>query len=146
MDIEVRIEQDCPEPRLIVVTDRITPEIQELVHRLGDLPSPALTGFREGLAEVLEPEAILRIYAQAGKVFADTGRGTYQLRLRLYEAEQRLDSRSFVRISNSEILNLKKVKAFDLSFTGTIRVLLSNGATTYVSRRYVGKIKKILGI
>ena len=146
MDIEVRIEKGCPEPRLIVVTDRITPEIQDLVRRLGDLPSPALTGFREGLAEVLEPETILRVYAQAGKVFADTGRGTYQLRLRLYEAEQRLDSRSFVRISNSEILNLKKVRGFDLSFTGTIRVLLSNGETTYVSRRYVGKIKKILGI
>ena len=96
--------------------------------------------------EVLEPGDILRIYAQAGKVLAETGRGIYQLRLRLYEAEQRLDSRSFARISNSEILNLKKVKGFDLSFTGTIRVLLCNGDSAYVSRRYVGKIKKILGI
>lgn len=34
----------------------------------------------------------------------------------------------------------------DLSFTGTICVRLSNGMTTYVSRRYVPKLKKILGI
>ena len=42
--------------------------------------------------------------------------------------------------------NLKKVKGFDLSFSGTICVTLSNGALTYVSRRYVAKIKQVLGI
>ena len=68
------------------------------------------------------------------------------MRLRLYEAEQRLDSRAFVRISNGEMINLKKVKGFDLSFTGTICVALSNGTVTYVSRRYVAKIKQVLGI
>ena len=65
---------------------------------------------------------------------------------RLYEIEERLNPHQFVRISNSEIINLKRVDNFDLSFTGTICVKLSNGTTTYVSRRYVAKIKKILGI
>jgi len=51
-----------------------------------------------------------------------------------------------VRISNSEIINLRKVKAFDLSLAGTIQVSLLNGTVTYVSRRYVPKIKQVLGI
>ena len=63
-----------------------------------------------------------------------------------YEAEQRLAKCSFVRISNSDIVNLKKVKGFDLSFVGTICVSLSNGTVTYVSRRYVAKIKQLLGL
>ncbi|HOQ15958.1 MAG TPA: LytTR family DNA-binding domain-containing protein, partial [Defluviitaleaceae bacterium] len=67
-------------------------------------------------------------------------------RLKLYEIEERLDKNYFVRISNSEIINLRKVKSFDLSFTGTICVKLSNDTVTYVSRRRVGKVKKILGI
>lgn len=75
-----------------------------------------------------------------------TDKGEYVLRLRLYELEKRLSSCQFVRISNSEIINLKKVSHFDLSFTGTICVKLSNNTTTYVSRRYVSKVKKILGI
>ena len=79
-------------------------------------------------------------------MIAQTDTGEYVLRLRLYEAEQRLNRHSFVRISNSEIINLKKVKGFDLSFAGTICVTLTNGTVTYVSRRYVAKIKQVLGI
>ena len=45
-----------------------------------------------------------------------------------------------------KIINLRKVKGFDLSFAGTICVTLSNGTVTYVSRRFVAKIKQLLGI
>lgn len=57
-----------------------------------------------------------------------------------------MDQNRFVRISNSEIINLKMVKIFDLSFTGRIWVVLLNGNISYVSRPYVTKIKHILGI
>lgn len=53
---------------------------------------------------------------------------------------------SFVRISNSEIVNLRRVNNFDLSYAGTIRVSLNNGDTAFVSRRYIPKIKKVLGL
>ena len=33
-------------------------------------------------------------FAESGKVFAETNHGEYALRLRLYEAEQRLDSKN----------------------------------------------------
>nr|WP_330379950.1 LytTR family DNA-binding domain-containing protein [Roseburia intestinalis] len=52
----------------------------------------------------------------------------------------------FIRISNSEIINLKEVKKFDLSFSGTICVSMSDKTVTYVSRRYVRKIKQVLGL
>ena len=96
--------------------------------------------------EVIEPDDLFRIYAAGGKVFAVTDKGEYLLRLRLYEAAERLNPSRFVRISNSEIINLEKVKNFDLSFTGTICVSMTDGAVTYVSRRYVNKIKQVLGI
>ena len=89
---------------------------------------------------------MIRIYLNSGKVVAVTDKGEYILRLRLYEIEKLLLTDQFIRISNSEIINLKKVNNFDLSFTGTICVKLSNGIITYVSRRYVPKLKKILGI
>jgi len=146
MQIELKIDASCNEPKVIVITDKMTDEINALLKRLSEEQPKMLAGLKDDIAEVLEPADIYRVFADSGKVFAETGQGLYVLRMRLYEAEQRLDSRSFARISNSEIINLKKVKGFDLSFSGTICVTLSNGKVTYVSRRFVAGIKKLLGI
>ncbi len=146
MQIEIKIDNTCMEPKIIVHTNKMTEEVELLLKRLTETAPQILTGFREDSAEVLEPAEIIRIYANQGKVFAVTEQGEYTLRLRLYELEERIDKDKFVRISNSEIINLKKVKGFDLSFAGTICVKLSNGCVTYVSRRYVSKIKQVLGV
>ena len=144
MKIEIQLEPECTEPKIIVVTDKVTDEINELIKRLSAEQSPMLAGFQGEQVTALEPSQLYRVYASGGKVYAEAEGGTYLLRL--YEAEQRLISRSFARISNGEIINLKKVKGFDLSFVGTICVTLSNGTVTYVSRRYVSKIKQLFGI
>lgn len=145
MQIEIKIDPSCREPKIIVMTDKMTDEVNAALKRLSEAPQ-MLSGFRDGILEVIEQQDIFRIYASARKVMAETTRGEYQLRQRLYELEERLDKSSFVRISNSEIINLKKVRGFDLRFTGTICVSLTNGAVTYVSRRYITKIKQVLGI
>lgn len=77
---------------------------------------------------------------------ADTDLGTVSLKYRLYELAELLTDPSFLRISNSELINFKKVRSMNMSISGTISILLSNGAKTYVSRRYVAKIKTFLGL
>ena len=146
MQIEIKIDEKCKEPKIIVMTDKMTDEVHAIIKRLSDEQPQVIAGFRDDVVEVLEPSEIYRVFAESGKVFAETNHGEYALRLRLYEAEQRLDSKTFVRISNSDIINLRKVKSFDLSFVGTICITLSNGAVTYVSRRSVAKIKQLLGM
>lgn len=146
MKIEFRVDSEATEPRIIVVADRMTDELAELIKRLSAESAQLLAGFKNSEVVLLEQEEIIRVYASEGRVYAETAQGEFQLRLRLYELEQRLSGGRFVRISNSEIVNLGKVKGFDLSLAGTICVSLSNGTVTYVSRRYVSKIKKVLGI
>lgn len=146
MQLEVKIDKSYPEPKIVILTASITEDVNIILNKLSDNTPQIISGFKDDRLEVIEQIDLIRIFASAGKVFAVTGQGEYTLRYRLYEIEQRLNPYQFVRISNSEIINLKKVKNFDLSFTGTIRVKLSNGTTTYVSRRYVSKIKKILGV
>ena len=146
MEIEIRIDAERREPTVIVLTDKMTEEVSSIIQKLSEEQQTVIAGFRDDILEILDPGDIYRVYASNGKVFAETSHGEYSLRLRLYETEQRLDSHVFVRISNSEIINLKKVRGFDLSFTGTICVMLSDGTPTYVSRRYVAKIKQVLGL
>lgn len=146
MQLEVKIDKSYPEPKIVILTASITEDVNIILNKLSDNTPQIISGCKDNKLEVIEQIDLIRIFASAGKVFAVTSQGEYTLRYRLYEIEQRLNPYQFVRISNSEIINLKKVKNFDLSFTGTIRVKLSNGTTTYVSRRYVSKIKKILGV
>lgn len=146
MKIEIKLDENCAEPKIIVVTDKINEEINDILRKLSAEQPQILAGFKDEKVTALDLNQIFRIYASGGKVYAETDSDTYILRLRLYETEQRLANHSFVRISNGEIINLKKVKGFDLSFIGTICVSLSNDTVSYVSRRYVSKIKQLLGI
>ena len=146
MQVEVKLDKTVTEPKVIILTDRMSEEVNALVQMLSETEPKLIAGFRDDTVTVLDEQEILRIYAANGKVYAVTPAGEYVLRLRLYEAEERLKARQFVRISNSEIINLKKARSFDLSFTGTICVVLSDGSRTYVSRRYVSRIKEVLGI
>lgn len=146
MQVEIKIDSSYTEPKIIILTNAMTEEIHDIVKKLSENVPLIISGSKDQKVEVLEETDLIRIYANSGKVYAVTSKGEYTLRLRLYEIEERLNPFQFVRISNSEIINLKKVNHFDLSFTGTICVKLSNGMTTYVSRRYVSRIKKILGI
>ena len=127
---------------LVVWTAAVTEQITQLVSRLQEGPAQILTGSRDGQLEILPPDKIVRIYAAGGRVYAATAQGEYLLRLRLYE----LDPRRFIRISHSEIVNLDQIQCFDLNLAGTICIRLADGNTAYVSRRYVSKIKQILGV
>ncbi len=146
MQVEIKIDDSCIEPRVIIITDKVNDEINDILNMLSSKTPEVITGFYNDLAEILSPDDIIRIYAEDGKIFASVNSKEYILRQRLYELEEQLNKYSFVRISNSEIINLKKVRNFDLSLSGTICVTLSDGTATYVSRRYVSKIKKVLGL
>lgn len=146
MEFEIKIDSSRKEPKIIILAPEINDEINSIAKKLSQSTSKVLTGFKGDKLKILNYEDVFRFYTANTKVFAQTTQGEYLLKLRLYELEKKLDHELFVRISNSEIINLRKVKTFDLSFTGTICVFLLDGTVTYASRRYVSKIKQVLGI
>lgn len=146
VQIEINIDETCTEPKITITTDKMSDKLNEIVKRVAGQSPSVLVGFHNNEACVLDPDAIIRVYAANQRVYAVTDSGEYVVRLRIYELEERLPRERFVRISSSEIINLKKVKGFDLGFSGTICVKFCNGASSFVSRRYVAKIKQVLGI
>lgn len=144
MQVEIKIDRSYDKPKILILTASMTEEVNDIVQKLSEQTPHMICGSKDGRITILEQNDLFRIYSGNSKVFAVTQNNEYMLRLRLYELEARLNPRQFVRISNSEIINLKKVKNFDLNFTGTICVEFINNTKTYVSRRYVSQIKKIL--
>ncbi len=68
----------------------------------------------------------------------------YVLNEPLYKIEEKLDKDLFVRISQSEIVNLRYVERWAFDGGGIIRIELVGGVRSYTSRRYAVEIKKVL--
>ena len=146
MEIEIKIDSQYTDPKLVLYTAQMTDELGSIISRLGTSVNCPITGFDNNVAVILEPAEIARVYSENQKIYAETADSRYVVKLRLYEIEAMLDSQSFVRISNSEIINIYKIDYMDLSFTGTICIRMQNGNNTYVSRRYLPQIMTILNL
>ena len=144
MEVRIQIDPGCEGVSVTITAGALTDEVKALARRLEG--GETLLGWRDGEAFPLPAEELLRCYVEDKGVKAQTARGVFDLRERLYELEGRLDRHTFVRISQSEIVNLHKVTALDLKLTGTIKMTLAGGTVCYVSRRYVKKIKEALGL
>lgn len=90
MQIEIKIDKTCLETKIVVITDKMTEEIDEIVKKITVRQYPMLTWFKDDTVTVLEPSQIFRIFASNGKVLTETEIGEYTIRSRLYEIEQHL--------------------------------------------------------
>lgn len=141
MKVEIRIDPALKEPVAVVCAPCVTPRLEALIRSLED-DVPRLAVHSERGAAFIPLTDILRIYGERQQVRVQTAQAVYTARRRLYELEERLSPHRFVRISNSEIVNARAITGMDFSLAGTIRLSLRGGIDTYVSRRYVSRIRK----
>lgn len=139
MRVEFRLDPGAAEPRVLVIARQRTSEVEALLRRIA--APQAIPAWDERGEALLAPEEIVRVYTERRCVLAESDRGTFALRSRLYELEARLGE-DFVRISNSELVRRDRILHLDFGVTGTIRLTLRGGTVTYVSRRYVSRIRK----
>lgn len=146
MKIEVSIDESCEETKISIITNKITPDIMEILSLISEYDEEVFTAYSDRGIEFIKHKEIIRIFTENKRVLIQTKEGKFNMKLRLYEIEERLDEKNFVRISNSEIININKILYMDAKITGTIAIHLKEGITTYSSRRYVTKIKKIFDV
>ncbi|WP_335755717.1 LytTR family DNA-binding domain-containing protein [Thomasclavelia ramosa] len=70
----------------------------------------------------------------------------YETSLRLYELEDQLDPRLFVRISKSILLNLNKLDNVRALLNGRYEALLINRERLIITRHYVSSFKEKFGM
>ncbi|MDU5571206.1 MAG: LytTR family DNA-binding domain-containing protein [Peptoniphilus harei] len=146
MDFEIKIDENYKVPKALVYTDKVTEEVLRLKSFVLENSENLLIGFLDEKIKILKPAKIYRIYTEDSRVFAESLHEKFLVKKRIYQLEEILKAKNFVRISNSELINLNLVDSFDLSYSGTISVTMKNKSKTFVSRRYVKKIKNTLGI
>ena len=95
---------------------------------------------------ILEEDRVLYIDTVDRGTFLYTADGVYESRLRLYELEEQLAPREFLRVSKSAIVNFDQVKSLRPDFGGRLLLTMSNGEVVVANRQYVPAIKKKLGL
>lgn len=148
MKINVVINKDILEDTITIETNEINDDIKELINILGKYNSyNKIIGIQDNKKYVLDFQKIVRFYSNQKKVYLTYFDNTeYIVKYFLYEIEKMLVGTKFIRISNSEIINIEYLESLETSFSGSIKLTTSTGVITYVSRKYLKNFKDVLKI
>ena len=149
MKVGINIDRSVEEVEVLITAQEQSRTVNALYKHIVEFDKKSLetlTAYKDDIAKIVNVTDVFRIYTGNQKVYIQTHQGEYAIRYRLYELEAALDKKQFLRISNSEIINVKKIRDIDLSLIGRICIRFEDNTQTYVSRRYIPKIKKSLGI
>ncbi len=143
MKCRVVIDKKREEEVIIYAHERN--ETVESIERLISETQFELVGYSGKSAVRFELDEVCCFTVEDNKVFAMTENEKLQLKLRLYQIAETTDKR-FIKINQSCIANIRMIKRFDSSISGTLRVTFKNGYTDYVSRRQLKTVKERLGL
>jgi two-component system LytT family response regulator len=99
----------------------------------------------DGRVIFLRPVEIEWIEAQDNYIKLHVGREAHLVRDTLASSEARLDTRRFIRIGRSLIVNIDRVREMQPMFHGEYVVILHDGTKLTVSRGYRENLQKYLG-
>lgn len=148
MKVECKISTDYKEPYAVLHISRITPFIAEIISMLEkeDTPSHTLTVAKERKTYFVKPEDISLVHTEGREIVCyDKLKNRYLLDKPLYELEHILGIQ-FVRISKSAIVNINQINHVEASFNGTMKLVMKNGVTDYISRSFRKGFKERLGL
>ena len=145
MKVTVEERPDLDQIEVIVRCKRMDAQTARLIELLR-LSDARLTGEKDGETCILDGADVLYIDTVDRGTFLYTEDGVFETRLRLYELEEQLGPRDFVRVSKSAIVNFDQVKSLRPDLGGRLRLTLSNGEVVVANRQYVAAIKAKLGL
>ncbi|MBQ9623424.1 MAG: LytTR family transcriptional regulator [Treponema sp.] len=80
------------------------------------------------------------------RVFVYTASDVYETRSKLYQLENELPQKDFMRANKAVIINLNKIKSLAPAFGGRFEATIENGYKVIISRMYVPVLKERLGL
>ena len=147
VDIKFVIDEKYDDPNVIIRAKKKTALVDNIIQAVENVSEKSYARIPSHEGEEVRLVAqrdIVRAYSHDHKVVIQTETDSYIVKNTLIALEEILDQERFIRISQSEIINLYKVKGFDINIKGSIGIQFDNGIKSWVSRRYLKKIRDVL--
>ena len=67
MQVEIKIDSSCIDPKVIILTASMTEDVSNIVKKLSENASQIISGYKDEKIEILEQTDLIRIYTNSGK-------------------------------------------------------------------------------
>lgn len=146
MKVDLFFSRDIEEPHAEIHTNEITDNIQQAITLLEDDSKRDMLAVKKGKdITFLQFDEIFMIRVEDKQVKVYTQNNNYEVKKALYQIEESLNQ-SFVRISKTTIVNIKKIDHVAPSLRGMMFIMLKNGLKDNISRKYLPEFKKSLDL
>ena len=143
MDVKVKKISRDEEEMVEIGCHEVNESVREIVTFVKSRQGQ-LSGTLDGRQYEIPVTDVLYIESVDNKTFIYTARQSYESRQKIYEIEEYIRVRKFLRISKSMLLNLMKIKSIEPALNGRFSAVLTNGEEIIISRKYVPELKNTL--
>lgn len=145
MKIEIDIDDKYQDTEVVIRANKLDSDVERLIAMM------RVVNMQIGVRQndetfLLDTEKILYIDTVDRRTFVYTQDETYESDLKLYEIEQQLLEKDFLRVSKATIVNIRMIKSLKSDINRKIRVTLKNGEQIVVSRMYSDELRRKLGL
>lgn len=146
-ELKLKIEQSpaCQEVEITVRCAQMDARLASLLEQIR-LYGFSVAGLRDGRSYQVLLDEVLYIETVEEKTFLYRSGDVLECQSRLYELEEQLRGTSFVRVSRSCLLNLRRLESVSPQFDGRFEARMENGETVVVNRHYVKGFKQRFGL
>lgn len=127
---------------MTVELEKKNSNIDKLIQYIKEFEREKVVETKDNERKTIVIEDILYFYSDKKYNYCKTEEGEFKIKSKLYELEKM--NINFLRISKSCIINLQKVKYFDLGETGKIVVKFRDNSEQIVSRRKIRDVMDYL--
>ncbi|MBQ8134028.1 MAG: LytTR family transcriptional regulator [Clostridia bacterium] len=145
MKLVIDISEQYDETEIVVKCKKVNAELQKIINMLQNSQQSLLVQ-KDGLTEKVRYDEVCYFESVDDLTFVYTEKAVYRCKEKLYELEELLKDRTFVRISKSCILNIDYLESVKAAFNGKLEAMLSNGEKVIINRHYVSTFKKKFGL
>ena len=116
-------------------------QVRELMDMIAAQRQLLIVTGKNGTLLHFEPNSILRVSTIGKHTEIVTESEHVVVRQSLIELERQLCGGCFIRIARHELVNLSKIRKYDFTLAGTLRLEFADGMETWASRRCIPAIR-----
>ena len=136
---------DDKQEESIVITAHSKTDLIKEIEALIAKDSLKLYGYKDEQIVPLDKNEVYAFYTLDGKVYASVKDDILLIKERIYQLEESF-SETFIKVNQGCLINIKKIAKFETNLGGSIKVVMKNGYSDYVSRRELQNVKRRMGL